>query len=106
MRTKTNQYPKVGDWREVEIKQYNWTNDYPLLDLEIVIYEADALYTLMSSSEVFKNAYQKYVILDNKTGITLEKEFIGESSYYDIRREINDFVSKEILKELKALRRK
>ena len=103
MKTKTNIYPRVSDWREVEIKQYNWTNDYPLLDLEIVFYEADAKYSYGSSSEIFRSSYQKYEILNNKTGIELEKELVGESAYYDIRRSANDFVSKQILKELKEL---
>ena len=103
MRTKANIYPRVSDWREVEIKQYNWTNDYPLLDLEIVFYEADAEYSYGSSNEIFRSSYQKYEILNNKTGIKLEKELVGESAYYDIRRLANDFVSKEIIKELRAL---
>ena len=59
MRTKANIYPRVSDWREVEIKQYNWTNDYSLLDLEIVFYEADAEYSYGSSFEIFKNALFK-----------------------------------------------
>lgn len=96
-------YPRVSDWREIEIKQYNWTNDFPLLDLEIVFYEADAEYSYGSSSEIFKSAYQKYEIVDNKTGNRYEKELSGESSYYDIRRSANDFVSKQILKEIKIL---
>jgi len=100
---KTNIFPRVSDWREVEIKQYNWTNDYPLLDLEIVFYEADAKYSYGSSSENFRSAYQKYEILNNKTGNKRKKELLGESAYYDIRRSANDFVSKEIIKELKAL---
>ena len=103
MSNKTNIYPRVSDWREVEIKQYNWTNDYPLLDLEIVFYEADAEYSYGSSSENFRSAYQKYEILNNKTGNRCKKELLGESAYYDIRRSANDFVSREIIKELKAL---
>ena len=106
MRSKANIYPRVSDWREVEIKQYNWTNDYPLLDLEIVFYEADAKYSYGSSSEIFRSSYQKYEILDNKTGDKYEKELNGESAYYDIRRLANDFVSKEIVKELRVLGQK
>ena len=103
---KTNMFPRVSDWREVEIKQYNWTNDYSLLDLEIVFYEADAEYSYGSSVEIFKSAYQKYEILNNKTGIELEKELVGESAYYDIRRSANDFVSRQILEELKEIGQK
>ena len=98
---KTNIYPRVSDWREVEIKQYNWTNDYPLLDLEIVFYEADAEYSYGSSSEIFRSAYQKYEILDNKTGIELEKELVGESAYYDIRRSAKDYINKQLGRKLK-----
>jgi len=100
---KTNRYPRVSDWREEEIKQYNWTNDYPLLDLEIVFYQADAKYSYGSSSENFRSAYQKYEIINNKTGKKYQKELVGESAYYDIRRLANDFVSKEIIKELREL---
>lgn len=103
MRTKANTYPRISDWREVEIKQYNWTNDYPLLDLEIVFYEADAKYSYGSSSENFRSAYQKYEIMDNKTGNRYQKELLGESAYNDIRRLANDFVSKQLIQELKAL---
>ena len=103
MKTKKNIFPRVSDWREVEIKQYNWTNDNPLLDLEIVFYEADAKYSYGSCNENFRSAYQKYEILDNKTGNRYKQELLGESAYYDIRRLANDFVSKQIIKELRAL---
>jgi len=106
VRSKPNIFPRVSDWREVEIKQYNWTNDYPLLDLEIVFYEADAKYSNGLSVENFRSAYQKYEILNNKTGNRYKQELLGESAYYDIRRLANDFVSKEIIKELRALGRK
>jgi len=106
VRSKPNIFPRVSDWREVEIKQYNWTNDNPLLDLEIVFYEADAKYSYGSCNENFRSAYQKYEILDNKTGDRYEKELLGESAYYDIRRLANDFVSKQIIKELRALGQK
>ena len=99
MKVKANIFPRVSDWREVEIKQYNWTNDYPLLDLEIVLYEADAKYSYGSFSEIFKGAYQKYEILDNQTGNRYEQELLGESAYYDIRRLANDFVSKQLEKD-------
>ena len=49
---------------------------------------------------------QKYKILNNKTGIELEKELVGESAYYDIRRSANDFVSRQILEEIKEIGQK
>ena len=36
----------------------------------------------------------------------LEKELVGESAYYDIRRSANDFVSRQILEELKEIGQK
>ena len=49
---------------------------------------------------------EQYEIINNKTGNRYKQELVGESAYYDIRRLANDFVSNEIVKELRALGKK
>ena len=99
MNTGTSKIKRVSEWKEVEVKQYNWNNDYPLLDLEIVFYEADGEYEYKGVKQVFPGAYVKYYILNNDTGYAHQKEFEGESAYHNSRRESSDFIYNLIIKK-------
>ena len=65
MNTGTSKIKRVSEWKEVEVKQYNWNNDYPLLDLEVVFYEADGEYEYKGIKQVFPGACVKYYILNS-----------------------------------------
>ena len=93
MNTGMTKISRVSEWKEVEINQYNWTNGFSLLDLEVVFYEADGEYEYNNIKQVFPGAYVKYYILNNDTGYAHQKEFDGESAYHNSRRESRDFVN-------------
>lgn len=88
-------YPRVSDWYETNVVEYRENTPFDKWYIEVVYFEADAEYSFGSDvKHIMGGGYQRAEITDKLNGNFWEDAFLGENAEPDLRRWVNDIVTK------------